>query len=77
MGYRFLGVLLAALAVAACGDGSSSGNASETGPTGGAGSASSADRSLVFGITQYPSTLHPIIENMSAKSIVRTAVPRC
>ena len=68
MGYRFLGVLLAALLVAACGGGSS-GGASDTGATGG-GSASSADRSLVMGITQYPSTLHPNIESMLAKSIV-------
>jgi peptide/nickel transport system substrate-binding protein len=70
VGYRFLGVLLAALVVAACGDGSSSGNPLQEEGSGGAGAASSADRSLVFGITQYPATLHPNIENMLAKSIV-------
>jgi len=64
MGYRIRGALLLVAVAAGCSDGSPAG--SPDGPA----SAATENRSLVFGITQYPSTLNPIIENMSAKSIV-------
>lgn len=78
MGYRSGlcagGVLLAVLLIVGCGDGSSSSGASgSNAAVGGAATTaagSSDDRALVFGITQYPSTLNPLIENMSAKTIV-------
>lgn len=54
---RFLSTVLAMVFISACGDGTSN-------------APGSSGRNLVFGITQYPSTLHPLIEMMSAKSIV-------
>jgi len=58
--------------LAGCGDGS----VSESGRTAGSGTADTPgpsgtdERRLVFGITQYPSTLNPNVESMTAKSVV-------
>ncbi|WP_405219930.1 peptide ABC transporter substrate-binding protein [Lentisalinibacter sediminis] len=60
------------LALGGCADDS----VSDSGPTTGVGTADSPSQSgtdqrrLVFGITQYPSTLNPNVESMTAKSIV-------
>jgi peptide/nickel transport system substrate-binding protein len=64
MGYRICSALLLVVFAVGCSDGSPS--VSRDGAPAGA----AENRSLVFGITQYPSTLNPLIENMSAKTIV-------
>lgn len=38
--------------------------------------AAAAERTLIIGITQYPATLHPLIDSMAAKSYVLGAVYR-
>jgi len=60
---RFALLLFCALALAACSD-----SESTTGP--GASHGSGRHDMLTIGVSQYPSTLNPIIENMVAKSYV-------
>jgi peptide/nickel transport system substrate-binding protein len=60
---------VSALLLSACGDGGSSGSAPGNGGTDNA-------RELTIGITQYPSTMHPNIETMVAKSYVRAMAAR-
>jgi peptide/nickel transport system substrate-binding protein len=62
---------LAALTMAACGQGDSTPSSAPNG-----GDANGADRELVIGFTQYPSTMHPNIDNMVAKSYVRAMAMR-
>lgn len=71
MGNKGLGVLAAACLLVGCGEGSSVREAAEATASG-----ASEDRTLTFGITQYPGTLNPIIENMSAKNIVLSMATR-
>jgi peptide/nickel transport system substrate-binding protein len=63
--------LIVALAVTACGGGDDGGESATT------GARSAGDqKTLTIGFTQYPSTMHPNIETMVAKSYVRGMTAR-
>ena len=70
--FRTTPVLLLALTLMACGGGD---NAAQGGAGNGAG-ASTDLKVLNIGFTQYPSTMHPNIETMVAKSYVRGMLAR-
>ena len=64
-------VWLAALSLAACGQGDSTPTSAPNG-----GDVNGADKELVIGFTQYPSTMNPIVDNMVAKTYVRAMTMR-
>lgn len=70
--FRTTPVLLLALALTACGGGD---NAARAGAGNGAGAGANL-KVLNIGFTQYPSTMHPNIETMVAKSYVRAMLAR-
>jgi peptide/nickel transport system substrate-binding protein len=61
-------ILLAACVATGCSQDTGTTQGTDTPPA--AAAAGEARDTFTFGITQYPSTLHPLIENMSAKTIV-------